>query len=71
MLSANFGISTYKVSSGLASEGVSVIRFNADLAFIPKGCLDLIFQKRQFVAPSLFILRVMVKLLNETTWWTK
>ena len=37
MLSANFGMSTYKVSSGLASEGVSVIRFNVDLAFIPKG----------------------------------
>ena len=43
IFSANFGMSTYNVSLGLASEGVSVIRFSVDLAFIPKGSRGALF----------------------------
>ena len=43
MLSANFGMSTYKVSLVLASDGVSVIRFSVALAFIPKGSRGALF----------------------------
>ena len=76
IFSANFGMSTYKVSLGLASEGVSVIRFSVDLAFIPKGSRGALFgfnfSETAICCSDFFLfLRVTVKLLNETTWWTK
>ena len=38
--SASLGIFIVKVSPGLADDGVSVIRFNVDFDFNPKGSHD-------------------------------
>ena len=67
-------MSTYKVSLGLASEGVSVIRFSVDLAFSPKGSREALFGfnfSETAICLFFLFLRVTVKLLNETTWWNK
>ena len=41
--SASLGIFIVKVSPGLADDGVSVIQFNVDSDFNPKGSRDALF----------------------------